>query len=70
MFVDDMDGLAVRFCRKRPVRTVAYDGRFRDEGREVGMAESGWLGERRLCGFFGGDHLLVNQTFISPGYSH
>lgn len=31
--------------RKRPVRTVAYDGRFRDEGREVGMAESGWIGE-------------------------
>lgn len=55
---------------KRPVKTVASYGRFRENGREVGMTGGGWLGERRLCGFFGGDHLLVNQTFISPGYSH
>ena len=29
--------------RKRPVKTVASYGRFRENGREVGMTGGGWI---------------------------
>jgi hypothetical protein len=45
------------------------DDSFWQNALRVKMAASGWIGERQLCGFAGGDHPLVKQTFISPGHS-
>lgn len=35
---------------KRPVKTVASYGRFRENGREVGMTGGGWNSEGTLSG--------------------
>lgn len=52
-----------------PIHGIAPDFRFRADGAAALMTGSGWIGEGLLCGLLGGDHLLVNQTFISGGYS-